>query len=409
MATSARPDRRQSEIHRQVETFLSKSQAYRSLSSAEKAAIIRDTSKVVEAMAAAGPQAKRRADPYAVALENTPVGQIVGNAANLIKTSGAGEIGSVIGAGVTQAARMVDEIDFPKFVASLVEGTFHAIVQSSIEQMKAYAEMVRSVSTSLNEFKDQNTTENQARDHLVQKYPRHFQIQIINNEPRVTQREGSEDLPLPDFMKELGLPNELSELDDELIEEQLVPAARDDLARGRQQLLATTILMGINRIIVTDGKINAKIRFQFSANEKRESRASAFDYVNMGERVTAQRNYAKDYQGGQWNYNTSGGTGTGATYNVTSQEQTVTEPEIRVTSQVDTSSTGAIQASGQIMGEVSINFKSETFPLEKMVDTDQLMQLQRAQGAGRGALPAQQPAAAAPAPAAPAPVATPVA
>ena len=36
-------------------------------------------------------------------------------------------------------------------------------------------------------------------------------------------------------------------------ENELVPAARE-----RQQLLATTILMGINRIIVTDGKINFK-------------------------------------------------------------------------------------------------------------------------------------------------------
>ena len=77
---------------------------------------------------------------------------------------------------------------------------------------------------------------------------------------------------------------------------------------------------------------------------------------------------------------------------------------MRVTSEVDTSSDSAIQASGQIMGEVSINFKSETFPLEKMVDTDQMMRLTQAQGNGRGAPPPGAPGAtpSAPPPAAPA-------
>ena len=39
------------------------------------------------------------------------------------------------------------------------------------------------------------------------------------------------------------------------IEAQLVPAAKRRLAAGRQQLLSTMVLMGINRIVVTDGSI----------------------------------------------------------------------------------------------------------------------------------------------------------
>src|SRR5262249_25445854 len=158
-------------------------------------------------------------------------------------------------------ARMVKEIDFPTFVASLVEGTFHAIVKSSIEQMQAYADMVKSVSQSLNEFRDENVSPNQGRDQLVNKYPNLFQINVNNGQPTANPDS------LPDFQKDLGLDQPVSDIDDETIENVLVPAARTQLAMERQKLLATIILMGINRIIVTDGKINAKIRFQFSANE----------------------------------------------------------------------------------------------------------------------------------------------
>jgi len=68
-----------------------------------------------------------------------------------------------------------------------------------------------------------------------------------------------------------------------------VPAARDDLARGRQQLLATIILMGINRIVVTDGKINAKIRFNFAAKEQQKISASAFDYGYVGQKASSTK------------------------------------------------------------------------------------------------------------------------
>jgi hypothetical protein len=65
-----------------------------------------------------------------------------------------------------------------------------------------------------------------------------------------------------------------------------------------------------------------------------------------------------------------------------------------------------VPAKRGLKGEVSINFRSETFPLEKMVNTDQMMRLNDAhQGAGRAAMPAPA-TSAAPAPvtsAAPAP------
>ena len=415
----------QHEIRRQVETFLRRNPSFSSLPHAQQADMVLSTARVVEAMAEGN---RRPGDPYAAVMEGSTqavgaggmydtdahakAGQVVGDAGKLLKDSKAMQFGEGIGVGVTQAARMVKEIDFPTFVASLIEGTFHAIVKSSIEQMQAYAEMVKSVSSSLNEFKDRNTTDNQARDHLVSRYPRFLQINIVDNQPKVQPRPDVDPDTLPDFGKELGLDESITDLDDDTIENKLVPAARDDLARTRQQLLATIVLMGINRIIVTDGKINAKIRFQFSANEKRQTTAQAFDYAYMGTKVASEAQYEDTYEGGQGSYDPSKGYSyTGPNRYATGQYKTNTEPDVRVTSDVNMSSDANIQASGQIMGEVSVNFKSETFPLEKMVDTDQMLRLQQAQGAGRGAPPPPAPGATpstpatAPATAAPAPAA----
>jgi hypothetical protein len=391
------------EVQRQVARFLGRSEAFAQMAPDRRREILADTAKVVERLAA-GPGAT--ADPYAVDLAapwaaadakhsfidtsgDTPGPGMQGNVGKLLRNKQL-KIGQVVGAGVTQAARMVHEIKFPEFVASLIQGTFHAIVTSSIEQMTAYAEMVKSVSTTLNDFRDQNTTDNQARDLLVQRYPQHFQIAVVDNQPKIGLRDGAEDLPMPNFKRDLGLSVDIGSLDEDMIEEQLVPAARDDLARGRQQLLATIILMGINRIVVTDGKINARLRFQFQAKESQKMTAAAYDYVKTGNVYATE---GTSDEGGERTGASHGSDGSteGETENKYAKgtyKSSIT-PDVRVTSQVDMSSTGSIQASGQIMGEVSINFKSETFPLEKMVDTSQMMRLESAQqgGAGRGAPP----------------------
>src|SRR5438094_2115340 len=62
---------------------------------------------------------------------------------------------------------MVSRINFPKFVAGLIDGVFNAIVASSIKQMEAYAELVANVAKSAEQFMKDNVTENNARDYLV--------------------------------------------------------------------------------------------------------------------------------------------------------------------------------------------------------------------------------------------------
>jgi len=384
--------RRTHVVQAQTAEFLRRNPNFARLTAAQQADTIRAMTSIVHTMA----DTARTSDPYsphAIGLDVTDpnaIQTVSGGAKELMQKAG-GEVGSVIGAGVTQAARMVKEINFPQFVASLIDGTFKAIVTSSIEQMKAYAEMVKSVSASLNDFKDKNTTDEEAQSSLVSRYPQLMQMQIVDGVQKAVPRDDAFDAEMPDFGKDLGMGENITSLDQETIDQKLVPAARDDLARGRQQLLATTILMGINRIIVTDGKINARIRFKFDAVEKKTTTATARDLAKMGDTVATQGTTTESGAStGGFFYRS-----TGDDYQYNSSTQTVTTPNIQVTSEIESNTDGTIKAGGEMFGEVSINFRSETFPLEKMVNTDQMMQLQTAQQGFRGT-PGPVPGAAAP-------------
>jgi hypothetical protein len=114
------------------------------------------------------------------------------------------------------ADKLVVDVEFPDFVSDLLSGVFDAIVDGSIRQMKAYAKLVAGVAKSVDEFADQ-INDNDARDYLTDRYPDFFPSHSTRKRPRARLRS------------------------------------------SRQQLLATMVLMGINRIVVTDGRIKAKL------------------------------------------------------------------------------------------------------------------------------------------------------
>src|SRR5205085_5784796 len=73
--------------------------------------------------------------------------------------------------GVKQFGELVKKVDFPKFVSGLIQGVFQAIVDSSIQQMRAYAELISNVAKSVGDYANDNISMNNARDWLSQKYP----------------------------------------------------------------------------------------------------------------------------------------------------------------------------------------------------------------------------------------------
>jgi hypothetical protein len=305
--------------------------------------------------------------------------------------------------GAEVAGLLLTKVDFPTFCASLIQGVFHAIVQSSIEQMEAYGKMVASVAKSLNQFRDENVSDNQGRDHLVEKFPDMFEIGTDGfdgqQSPRVKLREGvDEDAALKKVNRDLPMEGGALgslDLEDQDTEDKLVQAARTQLATSRQQLLATMVLMGINRIVVTDGKISAKIMYDFQArdNRKFQRSASAFDVARdrsgrvqrtsevEGETESKQEFGAYKKTGGDEDRGASNFYAKGS-YKYKEQ------PIVTAMSTAAEASESALSTRAQLAGVVDINFKSDYFPLEKMADSFQVAQIQNASKPGTGTKPA---------------------
>jgi hypothetical protein len=162
------------EVREGVGTLLSRSAAFGSLSPAIQARVARDTARIADYLAA---------------------------------REGGGQLSS-----------LVDEVDFPTFVADLINGTFDAVVDASIQQMEAYADLIAAVAASLDEFQDANVSDEEAREPLCKRFP------------ALCETTGAVgETPAPRTRAVAG-------------------GTRRRLATTRQQLLATMVTMGVRRI-----------------------------------------------------------------------------------------------------------------------------------------------------------------
>src|SRR5262245_25538367 len=154
------------------------------------------------------------------------------------------------------ARATLNAIDFPQFVASLIQGTFKAIVDSSIQQMEAYAELLKNVATTVDRFMADNISDDVAKDYLADQHSEFLVRDIADGRPllRVNPKQSSAEMP--SVFKDLGFDSP-DQIDDDAMEQVIVPAARRSIAERRQQTLATMVLMGINRVVVDDGEIMA--------------------------------------------------------------------------------------------------------------------------------------------------------
>lgn len=250
-----------------------------------------------------------------------------------------------------RAGSLSDELDFPEFVASLIHGTWDAMVDSSIRQMDAFADLVAAISKPVEQFRDENITINQARDWLVGQHPADLELTSQGGQFALAPRGGVDEFgagPEADWLADYGLDGQ--PLSQELIEEQLIPIARDRMARDRMQTLATLVMLGMQRIKVDDGSITARLRFRAAAADR-----AAVDYAVSDDPGSASPS------------------GTWSTRGSTSYAAPVTKVStVGVNAQTDST------LNAELFGEVKINFSSETLPLERFVDDARRVLLERA-------------------------------
>src|SRR5262245_28133427 len=248
--------------------------------------------------------------------------------------------------GTRDFAAEVKAVNFPQFVADLIHGTFDAIVTASIKQMDAYAELLKNVAKSLDEYMRDNVSENNARDYLAQKYPDSLHVDTGSGTPKLIPAPTASAVQLPDFMKDLGLPQPVDTLDEDTIEGTLVPAARQRMALDRQHLLATMVLMGINRLVVTDGDINAKVLFQL-------------DTIDKATRSGTQTTSFSDTE-------TKRTTKFGWWFSPTTTDLETTNFTVATTKSA--SSQAEVDLHTKLSGEVNVRFRTDAFPLNQMAD-----------------------------------------
>jgi len=415
------------EVRAQVRDLLLQSKAFAALPRDKQLQIARDTVQIADYLAAPEgipadtlPAAMAPAGfARGLAGSQTPPGDTYQQDSQKVSEIGKSRFqAQAAREGAQVAGLLLRKVDFPTFCAHLITGVFHAIVQASIDQMEAYGKLVASVAQTLSQFRDANVSDNQGRDHLVDQFPDLFQIGTSADSasgapsPRLQLRDGvDEDAALKRLNERLpmadGEPLDSLDLTDDDTELKVTTAARNQLAASRQQLLATMVLMGINRIVVTDGKISAKIMYDFQARDTRRMQrsAAAYDYArdqwgNLQTVRSGEGTQEVNQEGGQYSSSSDKDSHEedrrDGSYYAKGTYKFADQPVMTAMSAASEATDAALQTRAQLAGVVDINFKSDYFPLEKMADSFQIANLQAAAQPGRGIARAGTTAASAP-------------
>ena len=396
-------------VRQKVRELLEKSEAFQALDGAERQTFAKNMARVADFLASPMGVPGNTipggvSTPAARALEDDPapiqeasfedrMGAVEDISADPFVAQAARE-------GAAVAGELLDEVRFDDFVGGLIQNVFQSIVDASIQQMQQYQELIAAVAQSLDSFMDQHVSENQGRDHMVDKFPDLFEIGMDDwggfgdgpAQPRLKLRDGVEEAAaLRKVNNAITFENgELKTLDlsDENVEKALVHNARVQLAKQRQQMMASLILMGINRIVVTDGRISAKILYDFRAGDRQITRRSAtamdvardaegnVQTVQSGEREmeidASSERRARSYDGDGG----SEGGSRNAEFYLKGKHTYQNKPVITASASAMTGSEAEIQTKVQLAGNVSVNFKSDYLPLEKMATPGMIAAIQ---------------------------------
>lgn len=162
---------------------------------------------------------------------------------------------------------LIDAVDFPGFVADLIGGVFDAIVDASIRQMEAYADLLASVAKTVDQFIDDNVTDDQARDYLLDTFPDVFTAAGTKG-GTIKRRRGATKGRWRLAQSLLALPKADPKPDADTRSKRLTRAARRHLVRERQQLLATMVLIGIQRINDPHGQLPPEFKLRLRHRPK---------------------------------------------------------------------------------------------------------------------------------------------
>jgi hypothetical protein len=367
-------------VRPQVRELLTSIPAFSQLGTEEQHHLARDMVKILSYIAnpngvlaaAAAPQpapvARAQADEDPVEATKRSLSKSPGMVGETFKAGAVRE-------GVEQFGALVQKVDFPKFVGGLIKNVFQAIVESSIEQMRAYGELIANVAKTVDQFMADNISVGAGRDWLAERYPDTLGVEVnagsgglaVEGEaaPVTTQLIAHGDDPeqrLQEISRDLSIEPPVTDVSDPNAELRIVTAARLQMAKSRQQLLSSMVMLGINRIVVTDGTINAKVVFDMRAQDTARRQYTASMYDRSAQR---HRDSISASAGGWF-----------SPLSISASSENEQEHMATVGSAVDETSESKAEVKARLSGEVRVNFKSDYLPLEKMATPEMMSVIQ---------------------------------
>ena len=311
-----------------VRALLLGSPAYQTLEADERREMAQALVRVCSAAVSLGQQAPE--GPKPLALAQSAQGQFGGVAVDKV-------------AGTTRG--IMNAVSFPRVVTELINGVFKALSDSNQQQMRAYLDLIRNVAASTEDFADANMAPARAREWLVQAFPGSYEKGGDDDAPTVQLKDGATRPSEGALRSALGLGPEDSVPDGD--PETLVPLVQRTLAAQRQQMLASMVMMGMQRIVIESGRLNAAMQFHIDARSAAATdEGSTFDEHNT---INASGHYGMGF----WGVDASVSNTIG--YVSTERNQT----------------TDNLDASVDVNSSVELVFRTDYLPLDRMARPDQ--------------------------------------
>ena len=272
---------------------------------------------------------------------------------------------------------------FVEFTQGLITGTFNSIIKATIDQMKAYSDMVADLTKSLKEFASDNVSDDAVAEKLAQLTfmekdgaGKDKPFSVVENEPRrayhlkrlyymapvtgghraailrvfgqdgvldpktdVIDEAKVKELFEGDFDKADGIEANSSKVYSKNDIGTIQTAIKHGLARDGMNQLRQMAREGMARIVITEGEINTKLIFRVASTESNTKNTSKRNSTSYGGSVKA---------GATWGW---GNASVSAYYNNLS------------VSTVDQTSVGNIETLTQMSGQVTLKFKTDYKPL----------------------------------------------
>lgn len=310
-------------------------------------------------------------------LDTLPMGLVAPSTVNESLLMGTGD---TTGRAIDSAVRGSQQVGmaFVEFTQGLITGTFNSIIKATIDQMKAYTDMVADLTKSLKEFAADNVSDEAVKERLAQLtlVENGTDFKVAENEKRrlyhlkrlyyVAPVTGGHRAAILKAFGQADLVDSEGKIDEEKARVRLDDATIDSvegievnsskvyqtsdlatiqdaiksgLARDGMNQLRQMAREGMARIVITEGEINTKLIFQVSSKETNTSSTSKTDSRGFGGSLKA---------GASWGW---GNASVSAYYN-----------QLNV-STVDQTSVGNIETLTQMSGQVIIKFKTDYKPL----------------------------------------------